>query len=334
MASRRMISIRLFKDPDIINLSSKDIQLILVGLVLVADDEGREVAHAGLLGREMDYPTEQMEAALQELAANDLLVLYQVGKHRYYQLSRTIWSWQTLGGRFTPSHYPAPPAAAMPKEETRSASSGNARGKPGEKSGNAQGNSRHFPDQKNLTESNRTEDEEEKIPPDCDQQSKPQKVVPFPASRASNADGTERKSEETQGAERAALVQQVARILKVPVTDALARLVADYAPCSSLSLPGEADAAREWIDDPRRNRKRKQMSPAFFRNWLKREQEAVHRRQQSLQALAALPTGTAGNENTSQRTPSVPGPPGPRAPDLMHLADEDQQAEQMKGAKH
>ena len=91
------------------NLGSRDTQLILVGLVLTADDEGRELAHPKLLGRELDYPPEQIEAALQELAANDLLILYQVGKHRYFSLTR--WGqWQTLSSnKITLSKYPAPP---------------------------------------------------------------------------------------------------------------------------------------------------------------------------------------------------------------------------------
>ena len=116
MAARRMVPTRFFKHPDIMNLSCKDTQLILIGLILIADDEGREVAHAGLLGREIDYPAEQIEAALQELVANDLLLLYQAGKHRYFQLIR--WDeWQTLGNKKTPSKYPAPPNAEENNEE-------------------------------------------------------------------------------------------------------------------------------------------------------------------------------------------------------------------------
>jgi hypothetical protein len=102
MASKRCIPTRFFKDPDIMNLESKDHQLILVGLVLMADDEGRELAYAKLLSRELDYPQEQIEAALADLAANDLVVLYQVGRHRYYSLTR--WGqWQTLSlAKITP----------------------------------------------------------------------------------------------------------------------------------------------------------------------------------------------------------------------------------------
>jgi DNA-binding transcriptional ArsR family regulator len=111
MASKRCLPTRFFKDADIMNVS-KDAQLILVGLVLLADDEGRELAHPRLLSREIDYPPEQIEAALQELMENDLVVLYQGGKHRYYSLTR--WSqWQSLSTqKITPSRYPAPPQHA------------------------------------------------------------------------------------------------------------------------------------------------------------------------------------------------------------------------------
>jgi hypothetical protein len=108
MASKRCLPTRFFKDADIMNVS-KDGQLILVGLVLLADDEGRELAHPRLLSREIDYPPEQIETALQELVENDLVVLYQAGKHCYYSLTR--WNqWQSISSqKMTPSKYPAPP---------------------------------------------------------------------------------------------------------------------------------------------------------------------------------------------------------------------------------
>src|SRR5215831_5168407 len=111
MASKRCLPTRFFKDADIMNVS-KDGQLILVGLVLLADDEGRELAHPRLLSREIDYSPEQIEAALVELVENDLVVLYQAGKHRYYSLTR--WNqWQSLSSqKITLSKYPAPPEQA------------------------------------------------------------------------------------------------------------------------------------------------------------------------------------------------------------------------------
>lgn len=307
MAARRMISTRFFKDPDIMNLSSKDTQLILIGLILAADDEGREVAHAGLLGREMDYPADLMEVALQELAANDLLLLYQAGKHRYYQLTRVWREWQTLGGRTTPSRYPAPPVSGPSERDTLT-----------EPSGKSRGNAGDFPDQLNQTEENQTEaEEEENHPRRRTQTDQPQNVLPFLNPHAD--DGKQKR-------EMIALTQQVARILTLTATDALMRLVAEYEAIPGLSLPGEADAAREWIDDPRRNRQRKRMSLSFFRNWLKREKDAIDRRQILLQQ-AALATGTGGP------TSSPPGAPpaGRRPPDLMCLADEDRRIARTKG---
>jgi hypothetical protein len=112
MATKRCLPTRFFKDADIMNVS-KDAQLILVGLVLLADDEGRELAHLKLLSREIDYLPEQIEAALQELVENDLVILYQAGKHRYYHLTR--WSqWQSISSqKMTPSRYPAPPVEGV-----------------------------------------------------------------------------------------------------------------------------------------------------------------------------------------------------------------------------
>ena len=69
MAKQRCLPTSFFKDPDVMSLSSGDVRLILVGLVLGADDEGRGLAHASILGRELDYPPEVIEEALQEMEA-------------------------------------------------------------------------------------------------------------------------------------------------------------------------------------------------------------------------------------------------------------------------
>jgi hypothetical protein len=281
MASKRCLPTRFFKDADIMNVS-KDAQLILVGLVLLADDEGRELAHPKLLSREIDYPPEQIEAALQELVENDLVVLYQAGKHCYYSLTR--WSqWQSISSqKMTPSKYPAPPVMALaPVDVSPATAAAETDANDTQRSINVSqqspefprisrrntGKNRESPTQLNLSESNSSES---KSIEDEGEAQPPPNVVPFPAARA---DAT------TNNTEQAVLevTQQVAAILKVAVTDGLVRVVADYLGDSSLSLLGEADAAREWIEDPRRNRKRKPLTPAFFRRWLKREHEAVGR---------------------------------------------------------
>src|SRR2546427_5560674 len=187
MASKRCIPTRFFKDPDIMNLESKDHQLILVGLVLMADDEGRELAHAKLLSRELDHPQEQIEAALAALATNDLVVLYQVGRHRYYSLTR--WGqWQTLSlAKITPSKYPAPPARedSMPSDGTPEAAESSSQHFPEfprEKPGNA-AVSLDFPSQVNLSESNSSEGEGEGERP-------PHNVVAFPTGRVESTKST------------------------------------------------------------------------------------------------------------------------------------------------
>jgi hypothetical protein len=101
----------------------------------------------------------------------------------------------------------------------------------------------------------------------------PPNIVPFPAARA-DADDVETNCSDVGVIEA---TKQVAAILNLPVTDGLERVVADYLGDPTLSLLGEADAAREWIDDPRRNRKQQQLTPVFFRRWLKREHEAAQR---------------------------------------------------------
>ena len=88
------------------------------------------------------------------------------------------------------------------------------------------------------------------------------------------------------------LMREVADILRLPASDALLRIVGDYQHDPLVPLLGEADAAREYIDDPRRNRKGQRMSPAFFRRWLRREHEDAERRQSQRHATAA--TGTLG----------------------------------------
>lgn len=337
MASKRCIPTRFFKDPDIMNLESKDHELILVGLVLMADDEGRELAHAKLLSRELDYPQEQIEAALADLAANDLVVLYQEGRHRYYSLTR--WGqWQTLSlAKITPSKYPAPPS----KEDTMlsdgsqhptESSSQHFPEFPRETPGNS-AVSLDFPSQVNLSESNSSEGEGE-MPP--------HNVVAFPIGRVESTKSThtttttgkqkpdEPESQEpldtreAQGMQQ--MMRQVAEILRLPESDALLRIVGDYQDDPLVRLLGEADAAREYIDDPRRNRKGQRMSPAFFRRWLRREHEDAERRQSQRHARAA--TGTLGGVGDTSAPPApAPGTARPILPrSLMHLADQVQLA--------
>ena len=293
MASRRMLPTKFFKDPDVMALSTNDMRLILIGLVLNADDEGRELAHAKLLGRELDYQPEVIEQALSELDANGLISCYSVGKHRYYSLCR--WSeWETLS-KPTPSKYPPPPVELQGNTFLENV------GIPHNPLGNPGNSEKIFVEgddegegEGNKNRESRLDDENEAVSPSTN-------IVPFPLT---HGDGVP-TLEEQQIRE---ITSQVASILKLVENEALLRIVADYAYDPTLSLLGEADAAREYIDDRQRNRNGTRMTPAFFRRWLKREREQSLQRQSHASAYSQ--TGTLSQQQPSQR--SLP-------PSLMNL---------------
>ena len=298
MAQRRMVPTRFFKDPDILALSTRDTQLILIGLILAADDEGRELAHAELLGREMNYPSEQVEAALQELVANDLLLLYHVGRHRYYCLTR--WQqWQTIHpSKLVLSKHPAPPTDKVQHEGSENAAHEQ-----------HVGSDTSAQDKLSQVKLSEVKEDEEGL--------RPANVLTFPTSSSTD---TNTDDEQMQ------ITTQVARILKLPVNEALHRVILDYAHSPTLSLSGEADAAREWIEDRTRNRKGQRMNLAFFRRWLQREQEdALHRQAQREQHSA---TGTHGRD-TPDVSPPKPAPALTRS--LMGLEAEYLNAQQQEG---
>ncbi len=96
----------------------------------------------------------------------------------------------------------------------------------------------------------------------------------------------------------------MAQILKLSATPALTRIVGEFLGDPAISLLGEADAAREWIDNRRRNHKGQSMTPAFFRRWLKRERGDYASAEQPsarVHAVASqqLATGTTGRSSSS-----------------------------------
>jgi hypothetical protein len=135
------------------------------------------------------------------------------------------------------------------------------------------------------------------------------KVITFPGI---GGIGTTREKTAEEMEALCALTWQLARILKLPATEGLQRLAAEYQDDPHLSLLGQADAAREWVDSP--ERKGQQMSLAFFRRWVSREQEdALARKIQHEQHHA---NGTTGPQQTA--------PPRTRK-SLMGLAAQYQQ---------
>ncbi len=299
MARARSLPSDFLKDPDIITLAGNDECLILIGLILNADDYGRGIAHSLRLGREIrGYSEEHIEIALHALEAAGLLTLYEVGRFRYYSLPR--WrEWEKLSDP-AKSKYPAPPDSS--ETESDPAEIQTFSKKPKESLGN-----RRNPQESVLEEEGEAEREPERET-EGDEERLPPNVTSFPtAHAAANATMSVQEVEE--------MTRQVAPILKLCVSDALRRLVQEYGHDPLLSLLVEADAAREWIDDTRRrNRKGQRMSPAFFQRWLKREREGVKQRQAA--------TGTTGADAFSTPHPATAPPRSPGAtkpPSLMNL---------------
>src|SRR5690242_2938646 len=106
MARSRSLPTTLFEDPGFFELES-DAQVILIGLVLTADDHGRGLAHTGLLSRKLNKAEPLIEATLVQLEARQLLCCYADEHQRYYALPR--WKeWETLS-KPARSKYPEPP---------------------------------------------------------------------------------------------------------------------------------------------------------------------------------------------------------------------------------
>lgn len=317
MAKSRSIPTDLLCDPDYMELDS-DTQVILLMLVLTADDEGRGRAHTGMFARHFNKPAERIEHALELLAELDLVLCYIAGRHRYYQLLR--WGeWQTLS-KPTPSRFPNPPHSECPPFsnapwETQ-ASPGLSWVEGEEGKGEENGREQNQEEKEEAEEEGNLPVGITRFPPPAQStqrlESVKQPSSPPPggnvlrSSEASHASGTP--------------VQQVARILRLPVTEALTHVVTEYTTFGSLALLSEAHAACAWIEDRTRNRSHKPMSVAFFHRWLKREQEMQTQRL-TAQALPAYQ-----QEGEERRLPS-----------LMHLADEDrrlQEAIQAKEVQH
>ncbi len=95
MNSKRSMPTTLFSSPDFFELSSDTTCLILIGIILDADDEGCGSAHSRLLARKPAKQETQIEYALIELEEHGILQCYQVQGRSYYVLCH--WhKYQTL----------------------------------------------------------------------------------------------------------------------------------------------------------------------------------------------------------------------------------------------
>jgi hypothetical protein len=330
MARSRCLPPSLLDDPDYFELDGQT-QAILIGLVLCADDHGRGMAHANWLARKLNRDTGMIEAAFTQLQEHRLVQCYQVELQRYYVLLKW-WEWEAGLRNPARSKYPEPPPSAETEhvkkvsptfsEKVRKTSRNLEEGV--------------IPSLEIEVEEEieiEVEDEEEGEEESQEKQQR-SNVVIFPTTTPTTSDDADGQKEPERITH---LTHQVAGILKLSAGDALHRIVQDYHADPSLSLLGEADAAREWIDDPQRNKKHKRMSPAFFRHWLQRERESWARREAERTASA---NPVAGTGTTGRAGEVVPGKGGtaPTSPgaglasrSLMGLSAQYRRATSQKG---
>lgn len=326
MAKSRCVPTALMLDPDYMELAS-DTQVILLMLILSADDEGRGQAHMGMMSRHFNKSPETIEGALATLAELELVTCYVVGRHRYYALLR--WSeWQTLS-KPTPSRFPQPPAFCE-SEPSSTIASRETQETPGEyrPEGEGEGNRR----EQNIEE--KAKEKDAGLPP---------RMMRFPyppTARASAAASSMFSSTALSGQTATPMlqavgsepstapIQQLATILRVPVSEALTRLAAEYATTDSLTLLGQADAAREWIDDLIRNRHGHAMTVGFFRRWLQREREWItpHATEES----SLITPGTRSVMEDVEKSWQRESPPRQGAP-LLNWKYLDEEVQQVVG---
>jgi hypothetical protein len=312
MPKYRTTPTELTENPDMVN-GGIEVSGVLFWLALLVDDEGRAILDSAALARRFNIEREVFERGLSYLVEHEFLQVYQAGRYSYYQILR--WErWQNLSEKTkTPSKYPAPPqeftADALPEIPALPPGNPGQAGDPPDK--------RREGEEKQSKE-NPSEDDEAQPPPN---------VLPFPAARADTAADAVVVSEKMI----AEATKQAATILTLPITDDLARVIADYLGSPGLSLLGEADAAAEWIADHKRNHKRQRITPAFFRRWLKRETETTGR---GSTTPSARTTG-AVSKTSAQLAQALlaangTGPPGaPNAADNPYRAYVNQRAELM-----
>ncbi len=307
MARSRSIPTQLLWDPDFNDLDDSA-RNVLIMLTLLADDEGRGQAHPAILARQCNKDAAGLEQALCQLEAVGFIQRYTVGRHCYFQHLR--WQeWETLS-KITASRFPPPPQLKERDEFLAAESDADHSPSVPDVSREAQ-DIPEFPRESSPEEEGEGKGREHEQKDE--EEGTPTNVIPFPPAR----DGADECSDEKS-------VAQVAAILKLSITPALSRVVSEFGAVPGLSLLGEADAAREWIDDRGRNRKGQRMTPAFFRRWLKREKISMQEREHvQMQA-----TGTTGQQVRRAVFSQTHHPPGLR--NLMDLEAQYRAAQQQR----
>jgi hypothetical protein len=248
MARKRCIPTKLFFDPDFMSLSSNTIRLIWIGLVLDADDYGRGEAHTDILGRKFGQAISDIEQAMRELETQGLLQCYEVEGRRYYWLPD--WNKLQTLSKPTPSEFPPAPGD-MTTPQNPQGNSGDARETSLEGEGEGEKESR-IEDEVVLNRGNRGDSAAT--------------TSGYAAMSMSNSytDITNHPTDTPP-----ALAESVAKVLRLPLTPDLKQVVEEYT--GKVSVSTAAHRARDYIDDPKRNKRQKEMSVSYFRNWLERE---------------------------------------------------------------
>ncbi len=140
MARKRIISPEIWESESFGSLSVLG-KVLYIGMISLADDEGRGRANASLLkARILPYNEEvriaEVEKALSEISTRTSTKLYEVDRTKYYAFDN--WrKWQYIE-KPRPSYLPAPPSCGegedIPKTELFGEQSGNSRGIVGEQS--------------------------------------------------------------------------------------------------------------------------------------------------------------------------------------------------------
>jgi len=110
MATCRDVPTTLFSSHGFFEWSSNTTCLMLIGIILDADDEGRGSAHSVVLARTLHQEVDQIENALVELEQHRTLQCYEIAGQRYYILCHRHTYQAT---KKPPSPYPAPPAERL-----------------------------------------------------------------------------------------------------------------------------------------------------------------------------------------------------------------------------
>lgn len=252
MAAKRSIPTSLFASPDFFELSTDTIRLIMIGIILDADDEGRGSAHPSLLARKLDKHPEDIKQALAELEAHRILRCYEVSGRVYYVLLH--WHKYQVLSKPTPSNFPLPP-------QERPTNATYAQGISEQPTAIAEPPGESFLERE---EEGKQEEEQE------EERNENEGITLSGMSRVLSLTASSSGDVSPSLEEKSVDIDQVAFYLQLPITTELKAIVGEFENTPTLSLIGEAIEARSWVGDPRRNRRGQQMTPAFYRRWLKR----------------------------------------------------------------